>query len=33
MAPALWAIYEDHEIGWDDRVGGCCLTEQDADEA
>ena len=29
MVPALWAIYEDHEIGWYDRVGRCCLTEQD----
>jgi hypothetical protein len=25
LAPALWAIYDDHEIGWLDQIGMCCI--------
>jgi hypothetical protein len=24
LAPALWTVYRDHDIGWHDRVATCC---------
>lgn len=29
LAPALWAVYREHEIGWLNRIGTCCMSTEE----